>query len=398
MTTFEIHSSNVEAFETKIDAANRRLARHNIDGRFVANLVGQRSQEKDGLVETWFEYEFEAPKIGYGDWVFSAVVRFEEGGTFLSTAPGETLPQGYTRPDDHICEHCNVRRTRVKSYLLRNTRTGEIKQVGSNCLELFLGVEIKGLWVLSYTEEEFASMADPAEDWLDGGGYRNSPAAYSVDYLLRMAWVLSNGGRRFKSRAAAMHDDESSTADRVLYVINWRPIGRNAERERHYISDMRRQASEVDPSIIETLREFGYTLGESDYAQNMRVCLDSTAISYRSVGTLVSLVGSWYKTQEREERQKVESAAYVPEFVGAIKERLRGLDLIVTKVKEIEHDYGVSTLLLFKDSENHAFKWFKSGMADLEIGQEVKIDATVKDHEIYEGVHQTVVTRGKILS
>lgn len=394
MLTFEIHESNLEAFEDKIHATNRRLERNNISERFHAERIGERVKESNGVIERWFEFELSSPTIGYDNWVFVAAIEVMEGGTFLSVAPGQETPSGFERPDTHHCDHCNSSRYRVKSYILRNEATGAIKQVGSNCIELFLGVKVKGLWMLgAFSADELAELREPCDGWDEPSYY--SPRTYSVDYLLRMAWAVSNGGRKFVSKRTAEMYDKEPTSNEVMFVINFRPNGRRRDYTTEaYVQEMRDAASNVPDEVIQELRDFAYTLGESDYAENLRVCLDSTGISQRAIGTLVSLVGTWYREQEKIAQRKIQALSYLPEFVGMVKDRLRDIPLTIVSANEFEGDYGVTTLFIMKDEAGHAFKWSSSkAWPDLNAGDQVVLTGTVKAHNMYGEIFQTVLTR-----
>ena len=50
-----------------------------------------------------------------------------------------------------------------------------------------------------------------------------------------------------------------------------------------------------------------------------------------------------------------------------------------------------------RSADGHEVKWFSSRkQGDLEVGQKVKVNGTVKANEAYQGVDQTVITRAKI--
>jgi hypothetical protein len=87
--------------------------------------------------------------------------------------------------------------------------------------------------------------------------------------------------------------------------------------------------------------------------------------------------------------EKVESNS---EYVGKVGERIKGLEVVVTFVKQFESEWGVSTLHKFKDAEGNSFTWFSSSKV-LELGQKYRMNAGVKKHEEYKEEKQTVLTR-----
>jgi hypothetical protein len=87
--------------------------------------------------------------------------------------------------------------------------------------------------------------------------------------------------------------------------------------------------------------------------------------------------------------EKVESNS---EYVGKVGERMKGLEVIVTFVKQFESEWGISTLHKFKDSEGNTLTWFSSSKV-LELGGKYRMNAGVKKHEEYKDEKQTVLTR-----
>ena len=80
------------------------------------------------------------------------------------------------------------------------------------------------------------------------------------------------------------------------------------------------------------------------------------------------------------------------EYIGEIKERLRDLKVILTAVRSFDGFYGTSFLYTFSCGEN-ILVWITSSCKDIEIGDEVFLTGTVKEHSIYKGVKQTKLSR-----
>lgn len=121
--------------------------------------------------------------------------------------------------------------------------------------------------------------------------------------------------------------------------------------------------------------------------------------------------------QERKARQekameeraaKIEAENAKSDFVGNVKERI---DVEVTIEKELRFEgyYGMTSLYIMKDADDNKFTWFtQSGLykdgqdpfgndkeVPCEEGDVVKIRGTVKEHKVYQGEKQTVLTRVK---
>lgn len=401
--TIWVHASKWHLLEEKVTKANRRLARNGIAQGFEVVETGRKeSVRKNGVVDRWTSIEVVTPEVtGIEGWDFIATVKFEEGGTLIQAVPGQSL-EGYVRPEDHTCDHCNTRRNRTRSYLVREEATGAIKQIGANCLNLFFGLEIKNLWALEWAAD-LDDFSD-ADDELTSSGRSREPYLYNVRFVLALAHVLTNGGRGFVSRGAARDDDEKvATADLLGYHVHYVPrpsrdwrdaaeaarIAENMEAARTLLAEK--------PEVIDSILAAADTIRPGDYKDNMMVAVRSENISGAALGVLVSLVMVWHRNNEDaiKATREAKEDNRLNEHVGAVKERLRDLTLTVTTVREIEGDYGVSTLIIMEDAEGRTFKWFASGCHEVETGNTVTLTGTVKGHDDYQGRKQTSLSRCK---
>lgn len=80
------------------------------------------------------------------------------------------------------------------------------------------------------------------------------------------------------------------------------------------------------------------------------------------------------------------------EYVGEIKERLRDLKATLTGCRQFDGFYGTSYIYTFESDEN-VFVWMTSSYKDIEEGEVILLTGTVKDHKVYKGVKQTVLSR-----
>ena len=59
----------------------------------------------------------------------------------------------------------------------------------------------------------------------------------------------------------------------------------------------------------------------------------------------------------------------------------------------MSNDWGLTTLVMFRDAVGNKAKWFASGSCGFEVDSVVTVKATVKDHEEYRGSRQTTLSR-----
>lgn len=93
------------------------------------------------------------------------------------------------------------------------------------------------------------------------------------------------------------------------------------------------------------------------------------------------------------ERQRVrEIEGRASEYVGKVKERIE-FEAEVTGVYGTEGMYGHTDIVKFKDPGGNLFTWFASDYTDLARGDRMTIKGTIKKHETYRDIKQTILTR-----
>ncbi len=121
-------------------------------------------------------------------------------------------------------------------------------------------------------------------------------------------------------------------------------------------------------------------------------------------GSLSSQIRSWGILSERQlgvaeriiaENKKNAAMDSTSEHVGDIKERI-DFEGIILGVYGAEGHYGHTDIVRIRDLDGNVFTWFASDYTKLERDQRVSVRGTVKKHDVYKGVKQTVITRCKI--
>jgi hypothetical protein len=79
--------------------------------------------------------------------------------------------------------------------------------------------------------------------------------------------------------------------------------------------------------------------------------------------------------------------------VGTVGAKLT-VTVTVSKVSDFTGAYGATRCHTMEDIEGHVFTWFASS-ARYEVGQALTLQGTVKKHDVYKNVSQTVLTRCK---
>ena len=103
-----------------------------------------------------------------------------------------------------------------------------------------------------------------------------------------------------------------------------------------------------------------------------------------------------------EEKRTIENAKF--EYYGNVGDKFER-EMTFEKMFGFETMYGYQYIILFHDDENHVFVWKTANgnlgknfnWAEYEVGQKYLIKGTVKSHDEYKNVKQTVITRCKVL-
>lgn len=332
-------------------------------------------------------------------WAFVARLQHTEAGNIVSRAPKAydvVLPESYWTAEP-ACDHCRTRRARHDTFVLLETETGALRQVGRNCLADYLRNENVAsavrMWGLIDDVREFLSSPDREDDGFLGGGDGGGRRVYEIERVLgaAAAAIRQHG---WVSTAAAREAEDSgvrkdSTASRVHFILC--PPGRNASREvvREWIDA---QPTDEDKTEAEKALAWCRALvPTSDYERNLHVATALPIVDPRNVGIVVSGVAGYQRSVRREAERLIPQANN--EHVGEIGKRLRGLKLRVESSRIHEGEFRTSTIVKFVDDAGHRFVWFASGVVEAKAGQDFTVTGTVRRHAEYRGTKETVLNR-----
>ena len=334
-------------------------------------------------------------------WDFLACVEPLEGGNLIRQVPGASIAEGELTPwrEGPIrCDHCSTSRRRTETFVVRADGSdpailaGTYRQVGRNCLEMFLGGKSAASIVAMLGWPEIVRSAAGDED--EGGGWFGS-APKVHDPIVFLSWVcgvIREDG--WLSRGATRDSGGKSTSDQALYLMEM-PFGSIAEwskeRERCVPGD---DGLSRATAALAWARDLSPT---SDYETNLVLVARQSAVKPNHAGILASVVTAHTRAMGREieSRQRDEKNAARPSsYVGEVKVRI-DLELTVERVVETVSDYGALNFLVMRDATNNLIVW-KTGARSAKPGDQLKVRGTVKQHTEYRGEKQTVITRCEI--
>lgn len=375
MPTYQIPDENLGALLEKLEKLSKRAEK--LQSGKIEYSVGDFETVKvseNEWVKLWtVEVSGESPSLN--GWQFVARVDHLPEGNVINKLSNEIeIPQRYRTTDYTLCEHCNTRRERNNTYLVRHD-DGSFKQVGSTCLKDFVG------WGNPEAVAELAEAIANLSVFVSEFGYdpdmeRGEPSL--IDLRRYMSYVsMIVDGRGFTPRSRA-HELNPATSDlAVLAMFEKYNKQRPSENNR-----------ETAKNIIDYIRSIEPTINQSEYIWNLRAIMAEDYIDYKHLGYAASAI-SVYNRYLEEQAKRDDSAS---EYQGTAKQRQEWGPLTVTKVVTLDGYYGASYLHIMQDESGNVFVWISSKY-QYEIGDKVQGKGTVKEHKEYRGVKQTVLTR-----
>lgn len=325
-----------------------------------------------------------------GGWQLAAVLTRVEDGNLIASTGKHEIPKRY-RETESQCDHCQLNRRRNETFLVTN-EAGAWRQIGRNCIGDFLGSHSMNPDLIVAMAEMLASAISAAEESENelGGGGSNYEKEWSLDEVVAFS-VAVIGKLGFVSAKRAEESGRPST--RSIVMTHMRPTPFDLREMRKNDPPGHIVPTDADYETAEKIIDWAAAnTGDSDFDHNMRMLAKHRFADRRTLGIAVYLAEGYDRTQRsaKEAREpRVES-----QYVGTVGDRVV-MTLTVKSTRVMPpSDWGVSTLVMFRDEAGNSLKWFASGdRSDWKEGDVVTVKATIKGHEEYKGSKQTMLTR-----
>lgn len=378
LSTFFIPTFRKTDIQSRLDKLARKASKYgNGDISYTFGKTELREVQTEYGIR---EYEFveitvsgEAPRIA--GWDFLARVELLDGNeNLVHSVPGtsETPSKEYRTHNGH-CDHCNSLRQRNDVYVLSDGS----KQiaVGRSCLRDFLGIDDpKSIVNRAQFFEELRNIQE--EDMIGSFGSfgyfdLNEVLIISAAYIRKVGYI---------SKAKQEETGYETTGQSVLGSMRGL-IGYEIETV-----DVDREWALKTKEYFRAAAEF-----DNQYMENIRVLMKQDLVKKEHVALIASSVITVQRVLSPKEETKESN------FIGSEKERLKGLELALEKIIFLGHgSFGPSYLHLMKDTGGNVFSWITGTKVEVAEGSNLKLDATVKQHKLYNGTKQTVLTRAKV--
>jgi hypothetical protein len=401
---FKIVSNYWPLFMAKIDQVNRR-ARKNGFPPFEIKELG-REEAMYTHPDTGAELTYELIKIEiigkppvFDGWKFMGTIDHVSvpGEVLVNEIPGETIPTEH-RNSRGMCDHCNKIRGRKETFIVKNVDSGEIMEIGRQCLKDFLHSTSTNpaafAWWFSQLVTGGSGFGEP-DDRMIGG-------RVEVDISIEYALAVSNAiieEMGFVSKSQMMNEPEGGKTPTSHWVGEYL-FGQSKEATK-----LRREVpvEEKHKKLATEILAWGKTLDKDDKNEFMRklaIFMHAGNVPRKYLGVIVAAPGAYKRAQEGEvERKKrdSENASKSNEHIGKPGEKIEAR-VTVMGIKETSGYYGTVNVIRMEDEAGNLFVWFKNGAGvAFETGDTINIKGGVKKHDEFKGRKQTILTRVKVV-
>jgi len=405
MTMYKVWEGNMKNLEAKATKIRNKCSKYGCDFHFekvgeeFAEVIDPELKQKVTIKYIIIDCEGFS-KIN--DWEFVSVIEHTPNGNmFRKGISNVELPTRF-RECGPFCEHCNKIRDRKDTYIVRNVKTDEYKQVGKSCLKDYtngLSIEIAAM------EASLRGILEEAETYVGGSALRSENSYLPMKEFLEygIETVTHFGYTKTRNEMGSVNPDSTkSRSIRYFSAEHGMAGNQTVEYSRKEMKSVgfdvtKKEVEDKANAIISWAEELPDT---TDYNHNLKVVLGLDYIDYSKVGILVSAIPSYNRAMQKiEEETERKNSSKKSNWVGNIKDRVTVETNKVECVTSFESCYdGYHTSIVyvykFSDAEGNIYVWKTS----TDVPEETtKIVGTIKEHSEYKGTKQTVLTRCKVI-
>lgn len=385
--TFQVPEINMSWLKGRVEELNKKAHKlgtpavvFSVLRTYVKRTKDSEGREYDKMMNE-IAISGIAPKLA--GWSFLGTIQHTENGNIIRVINETAIPEEY-RATKRVCGHCNKDRNRKDTYLVTH-EDGTFKQVGKSCLKDYTGhISPAHLAMLA----EFIDQLNKGED-SDYEENSRFPMEVPSNTFLRMACeaVVREGAYVTRKQTEITHG--TATSD-LAWMSLFPPKGTK------FIPLTNTPAGEkLFNDVVNSLLELDSNNKKTDFEHNVLMAWKKGIIERREAGIL----GAAVLIHEKALLKKIDLKKNADSnWVGTVKERTN-FNVVVTKRLGFETSFGYMVMILMKDQAGNILVW-KTGTGfneSVSVGDELTIKATVKKHDEYQGVKQTILTRCTVL-
>lgn len=398
---FDILLERKELLEEKLTKLAKKAKRYGAEGvEWTVSEPFERVEvryEWDGskrkVRRTYVNFKITGPAPRVGPYTFLARIEHTKAGNLVDLVPGQELPDLRFRTAAAHCDHCHTARDRKETFLVRH-EDGTLVQLGRSCLRDYLGTDNPAhiAWRFQWEREARGALADEEQEGRGGKLLFSSSEVIALTLAAVRIWGWCSKGQ-------AQNDERlTATIGYVEAVLNKETEGRSGrptEERKRLEAEVRPEDSEEAERIRAWASAGG--AGSGDYAHNLAILCAQDEIEPKRASFVASAVAAKARADESELRRTRELEKNKDsQWLGTEGERLRDLLVTFESQRTFAGGFGNTYLMKFRDEAGNIVSWFSSVCFSVRPGEQMKLTGTVKSHNEFKGVRETVLSRCKI--
>lgn len=346
----------------------------------------------------------DAPVVG--GYKFIATIEHQQGGNIIRMVPGEEagkkIKDFYEAKPDY-CDHCKKVRRRIDTFIVKEEKTGKLRQIGRNCLADFLGGASPAA-ILAYfsTRNEIHKLIQDVEGSVGGRSARVEQFVPLEDVLKTAHALISARGYMSTKKSQELGGPYGGGPATTAQDVRWFYFGlkrlKELGKEEIQKYEIMKAAGPVDAQKTKEVLDWFKAIPEkqkqdNDFMHNVDVLVKSDKVNSRNFGYVIALFPLYARAMDQI-KPKVQRSN---EYVGQTGQKLPPTKVKVIRTRNISGPYGTTQIVAMEDEKGNQLTWFNNSRNNMEEGKEYTITGTIKKHDEYKGRRQTHILRVKTI-
>ncbi|WP_069340888.1 hypothetical protein [Pandoraea sp. ISTKB] len=389
-----IAANRLPELRENLKRLNRRAEKHGVQpfslqvGEYGHTFLEDRS-EGYGVHLRTVRVTLKGTAFALGDYTVMASLNHKDAQYFA--APGYAIPTRYLQCEPS-CDHCSTQKRRTQTYLLADP-SGDVKHVGSTCVEEFTGHRVEHALAATSMYTEFAALIDAMiGEEPEAGGRMQGPGFPTLPFLALVSQCIRKDGWVSSAQASANRENGASPTESTAKCALDALSKLQDPDDPAAMACLEPVDVQTATSALEHAREFYRALAEQntmqDFDANMWATCRFDRVSEKQIGLAAFVVRKYINEVVQPARDRSRNS----EYQGTVSQRSE-FTLQLEKKIPLDGYFGERCLHIFSDLSGNKFTWVASRPTDLEVGKTYIGKGTVKKHEERHDVKQTVLSR-----
>ncbi len=313
-----------------------------------------------------------------------------------------------------LCEHCNTVRRRSELIVSENVETGEVRRVGSTCLQEYTNIDPAfTMKFFSYTD--IPSFGDPTL-------WKKAPQVQDLyEFLERATRFFDYRDSYVKGMGRTIFDGWITEVEGEYWMVpsgyptkfaNMQGFNSFLAFTPAYLDKYGKRISppseKIDEMVVMMISYIMQMDARSDFEHNLKRIVNAGVVSSKTAGYAASI----YTVYRRAEERGIIDNVFFPtppeaseedelsQHMGSIGDRL-DFEAQVIRKQVREGFYGETTMMVFQviggDYDGSEVIWWSSSSKRMPpVGDVVMVRGTIKKHGEFKGKKTTTISRAKI--